>query len=209
MKNILYLASKSFSRKELLRKAGIPFVVINQDADESQCDWNLQMQKVVESIAVHKMNHVVMPAVTEGAIAFVLTADTLCVDATGAISGKPANIADAIEKIKAARGGVNFCGTAFCLERKLFKDGKWITDKQVVKFVHAEYYFEVPDECIKDYIKHSGALEAAGAITIEDGPQFLKSVAGSYSAIVGLPMYELWQALTELGFFEKTYCEGN
>lgn len=201
MKNILYLASKSFSRKELLRKAGMPFVVINQDADETTCDWNQQLQKVVETIAIHKMEHVIMPTGQEGAIAFVLTADTLSVDATGTISGKPTDINDAIAKIKAARGGVNLCGTAFCLEKKIFKNGKWSTDKQIVKFVHAEYYFEVPDEFIKDYIKHSGALEAAGAITIEDGPQYLKSVSGSYSAIVGLPMYELWQALTELGFF--------
>ncbi|GMU19640.1 MAG: hypothetical protein AMXMBFR12_08320 [Candidatus Babeliales bacterium] len=201
MKNILYLASKSFSRKELLRKAGIPFVVINQDADETRCDWNQQLQKVVETIAIHKMNHAIMPHVKEDAVAFVVTADTLSVDATGAISGKPTDFQDAIAKIKAARGGVNFCGTAFCLERRRYKNGIWETEAQIVKFVHAEYYFEVPDEFIRDYIKHSGALEAAGAITIEDGPQYLKSVSGSYSAIVGLPMYELWQALTELGFF--------
>lgn len=201
MKSVLYLASKSFSRKELLRKAGIPFIVINQDADETACDWNQQLQKVVETIAVHKMEHAILPAGKEGNIIFVLTADTLSVDATGAISGKPSSRADAVAKIKAARGGVNLCGTAFCLERKMYTNGKWVTEKQMVKFVHAEYYFEVPDEFIDDYIQHSGALEAAGAITIEDGPQFLKSVSGSYSAIVGLPMYELWQALTELGFF--------
>lgn len=201
MENVLYLASKSFSRKELLRKAGIPFVVINQDADETKCDWNQQLQKVVEHIAMHKMEHVIMPHGHEGSVAFVLTADTLSVDATGTISGKPVDFNDAIAKIKAARGGVNLCGTAFCLERKKCINDVWITDKQIVKFVHAEYYFEVPDEFITDYIKHSGALEAAGAITIEDGPQYLKSVSGSYSTIVGLPMYELWQALTELGFF--------
>src|SRR4029079_19034825 len=141
MKNVLYLASKSFSRKELLRKAGIPFVVINQDADETECDWNQQVQKVVETIAIHKMDHALLPTGKENGIAFVLTADTLGVDATGAISGKPKDIADAIAKIKAARGGVNFCGTAFCLEKKIFKKGKWVTDKQIVKFVHAEYYF--------------------------------------------------------------------
>lgn len=201
MKNVLYLASKSFSRKELLRKAGLAFIVINQDADETKCDWNQQLQKVVETIAVHKMDHAILPLGKEGNTIFVLTADTLSVDATGAISGKPTSRADAVAKIKAARGGVNLCGTAFCLDKKVFTNGKWVTDQRIVKFVHAEYYFEVPDDCIDDYIQHSGALEAAGAITIEDGPQFLKSVSGSYSAIVGLPMYELWQALTELGFF--------
>jgi predicted house-cleaning NTP pyrophosphatase (Maf/HAM1 superfamily) len=36
MKNILYIASQSASRKKLLEKAGIPFTVIEQNADESK-----------------------------------------------------------------------------------------------------------------------------------------------------------------------------
>ena len=36
--HILYLASKSESRKKLLQKAGITFEIIEQDADETQCD---------------------------------------------------------------------------------------------------------------------------------------------------------------------------
>ena len=202
MKNILYLASKSPSRKKLLERAGIAFEILEQDADESQCDWGMPLRQVVESIAVHKMKHVIMPQGIQEQIAFVLTADTLSIDTTGAISGKPADMQDAIAKIKAARGGMNRCGTAYCVEKKIFKDGSWQMLKQVIGYAEATYEFEVPDEYIVSYIERSGALEAAGAIKIEDGPQFLKSVNGSYTAIIGLPMYELRVTLTQLGFFD-------
>ncbi len=202
MKNILYLASKSPSRKALLEKSGIDFTILDQDADESQCDWGMPLQKVVESIAEHKMRHVIMPHAKEGQIAFVVTADTLGMDTTGAITGKPADLNDAVAKIKAAQGGMNRCGTAFCLERKVFNFGKWQTEQKIIGYAQATYEFDVPDALIEDYIKQSGALEGAGAIKIEGGPQFLKSVNGSYTAIIGLPMFELWQALTEIGFFE-------
>jgi len=201
MKNILYLASKSTSRKKLLERAGIPFEIIQQEADESQCDWGLSLQKVVESIAIHKMQHVIMPQGIDGQIAFVLTADTLSVDTTGAISGKPDDMADAIAKVKAARGGINQCGTAYCLEKKIFKNGSWQVIKQVIGYAHATYEFEVPDELIIPYIEKSGAIEAAGAIKIEDGPQFFKSMNGSYTAIIGLPMYQLWKDLSQFSFW--------
>lgn len=201
MNNILYLASKSSSRKKLLERAGIPFEIIQQEADESQCDWGMPLQKVVESIAMHKMDHVIMPAGHEGQIAFVLTADTLSVDTNGAISGKPSDMADAIAKIKAARGGINQCGTAYCLEKKMFKNGSWQSVKRKMGYAHATYEFEVPNELIVAYIEKSGALEAAGAIKIEDGPQFFKSMNGSYTAIIGLPMYQLRNDLSEFSFW--------
>ena len=201
MKNILYLASKSPSRKNLLQRAGICFEILEQNADETQCDWGLSLHKVVESIAFHKMEHVIMPQGKEGQTAFVLTADTLGIDPTGAIRGKPANAAEAIMMLKLARGGSNECGTAFCLEKKAFENGSWHTNKRIQGYARAEYYFDVPDAQIEDYIQRSNALEGAGAIKIEDGAQFMRFMSGSYTAIIGLPMYELWQALQEIGFF--------
>lgn len=202
MKNILYLASKSSSRKKLLERAGISFEVLEQDADESQCDWGMPLRQVVESIAKHKMNHVIMPQAVEGQMLFVLTADTLSIDTTGAISGKPADMQDALAKIKAARGGINRCGTAFCIQKKMFKNGTWNLLQESLGYAEATYEFDVPDIYMHEYIKNSGALEAAGAIKIEDGPQFLKSVNGSYTAIIGLPMYEVFTTLQHMGFFE-------
>ncbi|MCX5922118.1 MAG: Maf family protein [Candidatus Dependentiae bacterium] len=47
------------------------------------------------------------------------------------------------------------------------------------------------------------ALEAAHTIAIEEfGAQFLKVIHGSYLTIVGLPLFELREALEELDFFD-------
>lgn len=201
--NILYLASKSQSRKTLLTKAGIPFELLEQDADEAQCDWTLPLAAVVESIARFKMEQVIGPHKQEGTIIFVLTADTLSVDNTGKIRGKPTDLDHAVAMIKAARGPNNVCGTAFCLDKKIMKNGGWHTQQRIIGYAQATYHIDIPDAMIEDYIKKADALNGAGAIKIEDGAQFVKSIQGSYTAIIGLPMFELRQALQEIGFYSE------
>lgn len=61
---------------------------------------------------------------------------------------------------------------------------------------------DLPDEWIDSYLEKTGALSAAGALVIDDfGSLFFKSMAGSYTGIIGLPLSELREALSELGFF--------
>ncbi len=202
MSNILFLASKSLSRQMLLRQAQIPFKTIKQEADESQCDWRLPLSRLVVNIALHKMNHAIVPdGLHEGDICFVLTADTMLQDKTGAIHGKPIDRADAIAKLKAVRDGATVY-TAFCLDRKIWQYGSWKIDQRAQECVHAEYEFIIPDEWIDTYFKMSIGLQCAGGTAIEAyGNLFLKSVNGSYSAIVGLPLFEVRQTLEKMGFF--------
>ncbi len=201
MKNVLFLGSKSPSRQLLLKEAGIKFVLVDQDADEAACNWALPLVQVVQGIAKHKMSHVVLPALKEGSICFVLTADTLCQQADGKIEGKPVDKNDAIKKIKAARIG-STVATAFCLEKKVFQDGSWQTLETICKTVTSDYVFNVPDEFLDIYLKESFGLNTAGAIAVEGfGGQFLQSVSGSYSNIIGLPLFELRKALYQMGFF--------
>lgn len=201
--NVLLLGSKSQSRQTLLHQAAIPFMLVEQDADETLCDWGLPLQKVVESIAIHKMEHAVLPIGKEGERCFVLTADTLSVDKMGVIHGKPTDKDDAIAKIKAARGGMR-TGTAFCLDRKIFTNGSWVVDKRILQFVEAQYDFDVPDSWIEQYLEKSFGLQCSGAIAIEEyGGLFLKMVNGSYTTIVGLPLFQVREALEEIGFFDK------
>lgn len=201
--NVLYLGSKSGSRQKLLKEAQIPFKVVEQNADETVCDWGLSLQKIVERIAVYKMEQVVLPQGVEGEQCFVLTADTLSCDSTGAIHGKPCNREDAIKKIKAGRNGTRI-GTAFCLDKKVYHLGQWEVDRRILSFVDAEYLFFVPDIWIDTYLEKSLGLIASGALAVElFGAQFLKSINGSYTTIVGLPMFELREALYELGFWDS------
>jgi septum formation protein len=119
------------------------------------------------------------------------------------VRGKPANKDEARMMIKEARSGASVA-TAFCLDRKVFNNGAWQVDERIVQVVTADYVFDVPDAWLDIYLEKSRGLVASGAIAIEEfGSQFLKTVHGSYTTIVGLPMYELREALEKIGFFVK------
>jgi len=202
MKNILLLGSGSSSRQRLLREGGIPFEVVGHNADETTCDTSGSLQEIVQAIALEKMEQVCLPEKAEpGTAIFVLTADTLGRTNEGNLLGKPVDRADAIAKLKTSRGGGKCC-TAFCLDKRVYKFDEWRVAKRIERFVVSEYCFDVPDEWIDTYLANSSAMKASGAITIEGfGSQFLQEVHGSYSTIVGLPMFELREALQEIEFF--------
>ena len=199
----IYLGSKSQSRQRLLKEAQIPFIQVDCSEDESKCEWGLTLQESVEKIALYKMEHVMLPEGKEGDTCFVLTADSLTLNPDGSLSGKPVNRADAIEKIKSSRG-LATGGSAFCLDKRVYRSGKWEVFKRIQRYADAQFEWNVPDKWIDIYLEKSIGMGTAGAIAIElYGEQFLKYVSGSYSAIIGLPMYELRQALQELGFFDS------
>ena len=199
----LLLASGSASRKMLLEQMQIPFQVIAQSADESACDWGLRFQQLLISIAIAKMDHAQLPQGAEGDEIFVLTADSMCQDKQGVIHGKPIDKADAIAKIKALRqGGV--VGSAFCLDRKKFENNEWTIKARIAKYVETSYVFDMPDEWIERYFElFPDYLHVAGGVSVEGyGQQFLKSINGSYTCLIGLPLFELRQSLQEIGFFK-------
>lgn len=200
-KNVLYFGSKSQSRRMLLEESQIPFTVVGQNADESQCDWGLPLPQLVLSIALHKMEHVILPdGKHEGEVCYVLTADTMSHDKTGKIHGKPVDRADAVAKIKASATGSFLC-TAFCLERRVWKSG-WVTEEKITDTVCAEFIFAVPEKWIDIYLDTIPYLDVSGGMAVEKyGNQFLKTVHGSYSTIIGLPVFEVREALEKLGFF--------
>lgn len=199
----LYLASKSYSRSLLLKNARIPFDVIGQDADELQCDWELPLEQLVLSIADHKMEHAVLPHGQEGDTILVLTGDTLTQDMRGVVYGKAADYNDAIKTIKALQNG-SLVSTGFRLDKKIKRKGTWETVGSHREVVSARCVFNIPDYWIERYLQQEPlALKAAGAMVIEEyGQQFLQSVTGSYSTIMGLPVCEVRVALEKLGFFQ-------
>jgi septum formation protein len=203
MAHLLYLASSSASRKYLLEQAHIPFVCVQQTADESECDHSLPLEKLVAAIAAYKMEHVIMPVGKyEGELAYVITADTLAQDADGTIQGKPLDRADAIQKIKSARDGSHI-STGFCLEKKQWNGERWETVARHEEVVSATCRYVVPDQAIEYYLDNTQALSASGAIILEGfGQQFLETVNGSYSTIIGLPLAEVRSALQKFGFFK-------
>jgi septum formation protein len=202
MNNILLLASKSKSRRFLLSQAEIPYVLLDHEADEKQCDWGMHLQKLVESIALHKMAQIAMPHATDEKQLFVLTADTLTQNARGDLLGKPQSRDDAMAMLRSLREGSARVGTAFCLDKKVFKYDQWQTSVRKVVFVDARCDFKVPEHWVERYLNNSHALNCSGSMAIDDyGAQFLHTIQGSYTTILGLPMSQLRNALEEMGFF--------
>lgn len=215
----LFLASKSRSRRELLDFCRIPYKLVEQSADESQHP-DLPLLELVQYLAELKMAHVQLPffsqklacpAVAQSAqIGWVLTADTLGANSQGEICRKPVDRADAIRMLKSYRTGAT-TATGYCLERRRwnFNTNSWELDQRITGVASASYIFKVPDNCLDNYLDaaFSGIsyLDVSGAVEIERyGVQYLGDIQGSYTAIVGLPMYEVRESLEQLGFFELT-----
>ena len=201
MDRILFLASGSQARKSLLESVDIPFEVIYQNADEAKCDWGLPLQQVVEQIATYKMDHLLLPSGQQNKEIFVLTADTITQDARGNLHGKPINQQDEIEKLRMLHEGV-VVGTGFCLEKKVFLNSVWNTQDRIIGYAQARCVFDIPKQWMNRYIERGHGQGASGGMRIEGfGSLFLKSIEGSYTAVMGLPLYELRMALEKLKFW--------
>jgi septum formation protein len=198
--NTLFLATKSKSRVYLMHVSRIKFTLIEQCADEAICNIGLTLQQQVKAIAEQKMAHVVLPTIDPYTIIFVLTADTMCQDNDGTIIGKPTDRNHAHQMIKKCRQGFT-ASTGFCIEKKQWDGKAWTVLDRTVEVVSSQYVFDIPDELIDFQIDCMDTMNCAGGATVEDfGMQFLKAVQGSYSNILGLPLYEIRQALINLGF---------
>ncbi len=192
--NILYLGSKSLSRQKLLSDSFIPFTIISQNADEQVCSLDNSLQALVTAIALQKMEHVVIPEGFQEL--FILTADTMVQDSLGRIFGKPSDYDEAVMMIKSARNGMKLA-TAFCLEHRL---GSLVN--RIVRVCVAEYVIDIPDHLIDWTLKNSIGMQCAGGFAMEAiGLQFLKYLNGSFSNLMGLPLYELRIELAKTNFF--------
>ena len=200
--NILLLGSSSLSRQTLLRDIQIPFLVIGHTANEDDIPHTDSLTDTVLTIARYKMNHIVIPSTYTELTAYILTADTM-LNHKGVIHGKPANRHDAETKLQALRTGPMITATGFCIEKRIFQNNQWITIESHNEVVTAESVFNVPDTWTNRYLEYSLGMVASGAVAIElYGGQFLQSINGSYSAMVGLPQYEVRIALEKYGFFD-------
>lgn len=204
MHNTLLVGSSSASRKLLLEESKIPFTVIGHTAEEESVDHTLPLTELVQTIARLKMDHTIIPKTYTKEYAYVLTADSLGHDNNGKPLGKPTDRDDAIAKIMAINNQPSTNFVAVCIDKKK-KDahGHWKTVERKEICIKNSFIFHVPEHWMDRYLDNSWAMIAAGAIAIENyGAQFTKLVEGSFSGIMGLPMYEVRQALDTLGFFD-------
>lgn len=204
MAHVLYLASQSKARQQLLQFAGIKFKIIYHRSDEQLESHPHVLSDCVQQIACQKMRSLMLPKRQEVGVdvMFALTADTLIMDPRSLeVLAKPTDKNDAVRMLAIAACGEIEVATGVCLEKFRWHDSSWQQD-EIRHFSTSTMVEFFVDDTTKYLSELPIALQCSGAGVLEQhGLSYLKSIRGSYTAAMGLPLYEVRQHLKELGFF--------
>ncbi|NMM26469.1 MAG: septum formation inhibitor Maf [Glaciimonas sp.] len=195
----IYLASKSPRRRELLRQIGIEFEILQlRDytqrgpdvgeavlLDESPEDYVTRICDAKASFAWQMMRNRRLP------LRPVLAADTTVV-IDGKILGKPAGTAEAVEMMRQLSGRTHQVMTSIALYHQ---EQSWqLTQISEVTFD------DLSEQTIARYCATNEPYDKAGGYGIQGvAAVFIRHIAGSYSGIMGLPLFETTQLLQEAG----------
>ena len=188
---MIVLASASPRRKELLSNLVNEFEIKPADIDETPFALE-QPQEYVVRMAREK---------AEAAIAHyqlshrdVIIASDTSVVLGETILGKPENFAHAQSMLRALSGTTHEVMTSLCVCNGGLNR---VATTNVISQVE---FRELSDLEIEHYWATGEPQDKAGAYAIQGlGGMFVKHITGSFSAVVGLPVYEVTQLLSEFG----------
>lgn len=189
----IILASSSPRRQEILKKLRIPFRVVLPAAEE-KISKSLKNEEIPEYLAKQKVNSVIKALPPGQEIPWILGADTI-ITMGSAHYGKPQNQEEAYDFIKQFQGRSHNVITAIVLYNGRKKSMTSRICKTKVTFA------PMTDQEIQWYVDTGEWHGAAGAYRIQgDASTFITKIEGSYSGVVGLPIYELYDILKEQGY---------
>ncbi|WP_018862092.1 nucleoside triphosphate pyrophosphatase [Thioalkalivibrio sp. ALJ3] len=183
----LLLASASPRRRELLEQIQLVFEVAPMDLDEAALPGE-PPEALVERLAIAKAE-----AALERGIPgqWVLAADTV-VAVGGEAMGKPVDFADAEAMLQRLSGGEHqvVSGMALCRPGESMRACTVTTRVRMRPLMPSD---------IEHYWATGEPRGKAGAYAIQGrGAAFVEWIAGSYTNVVGLPLFELEQWLAEI-----------
>lgn len=200
MNRSIILASASPRRKQLLESAGVVATVEVADIDESHGDG----EKAADYVA--RMAHQKAEAVVRrhlgddstdksaGSDVVVVAADTIVV-VDGVILGKPASRDEAFSMLKRLVSRRHDVMTAVAIADLAGRAPKW---QRFVVTTHVEFG-DVDDARLWAYVDSGEPMDKAGAYGIQSGAaSFVRCIEGSYTNVVGLPLYETVSAIEAL-----------
>ena len=182
----LVLASCSPRRSELLTLAGIPFDPVSPDVDETCA---LSAGEAVAVLSARKAEAV--SAHFPGR--FVLAADTL-VAVDGIPLGKPRDAEDAARMLRVLSGRTHqvYTGVSVCSP-----GGRLLTETDCSDVS----FCSVPEEEILAYVRSGEPMDKAGAYALQGRASlWITRLEGSYSSVIGLPLYLVRKLLLESGY---------
>ncbi len=191
---MLYLASKSPRRRELLGRLGLAFGVLEIDIPE-RCQPGEPAEDYVRRVAREKAGAGLLKVVGNPS-ALVLGSDTEVVldGETGAdeVMGKPADAADATAMLRRLSGRTHKVISAV----SLVSPSREVAAVSVSKVTFAT----LGDAQIEAYIATGEPFGKAGGYAIQGGAEvFVTRLDGSYSGVMGLPLHGTAQLLAGFG----------
>ncbi len=181
---LLYLASSSPRRREILDALGLDFEAGGVDVDETPLPGE-SAESLVMRLAIAKARAAAAPG------RVVLAADTAVV-VDGVAFGKPVDEADAIDML---------LGLSDREHEVLTGVAVWhaATVTEAMSRTRVEFREISRDEAL-DYWHSGEPCDKAGAYGIQGlGGVFVRRIEGSYSGVVGLPVYETAALLAAAG----------
>ncbi len=194
MHSFIYLASQSPRRQELLKQIGVRFEMLLPDPNEDS--------ESIETPLPHEKARVYVERVTLAKSAAALKrwqksglpwAPILCADTTvslpnnpdGEILGKPSNAADAARILRMLNNRAHEVLSSVALTIDPDEEPLQLLQVSEVQFA------QLTPQQISAYIASGEPFGKAGAYGIQGlGGAFIPSIRGSYSGIMGLPLYE-------------------
>jgi len=188
----LVLASASPRRRELLKNAGIPFIV--QPSTIPELPWEGEApQACAERLAREKALDVFRLRPQD----FVLGADTIVI-VNGQILGKPHDVADAARMLRLLVGRTHQVTTGVCLMRPDDKGRSSVDDtrSETTRVTMSG----LNEDDIRSYIATGEPMDKAGAYAIQGiASRWISQIEGDYFNVVGLPVSLVYRMLQENG----------
>ncbi len=187
---MIYLASSSPRRAESLRQINVEFEVLPAEIDESQLDDEGSSDYVCR-IARNKAECAVNSKLLDKSQDVILAADTI-ISLDDKIVGKPKNCDDCRRILKQLSGREHQVLSAVAL---------WHDQKLDLKLSENQVCMrDITDAEIASYCASGEPMDKAGAYAIQGRAAiFVERLEGSYSSVMGLPLYETSQLLKQAG----------
>ena len=182
----IYLASRSPRRRQLLEQVGIEFETVDVDIDE-RWDGRESPKNYVRRMALEKaragkamINH----------DACVLAADTAVV-LDNEVLGKAVNQDDAMQMLTQLSGRTHEVMSAVAV----INNGE-----HCLLNISKVSFMPLTDDQIRKYCETGEPEDKAGGYAIQGrAAAFIAKLEGSYSGVMGLPLYETWKLLGNYG----------
>jgi septum formation protein len=192
---VIYLASRSPRRVELLKQIGILCVTLPADIDETQ-NLNESSIDYVMRLARQKAEACSQALNSEQRLSPILAADTTVV-LDEQVLGKPEDDNDARQILTRLSGRVHQVHTAVALA--------FNNQIEVVLSTTVVEMMDLSVAQIEAYIASGDHRDKAGSYGIQGAAgAWIKRIEGSYTGVMGLPLYETAALLRKCGLENVT-----